>query len=214
MKRDLANAESGSGKTSRGTKRRQIPPEVTSAPTTVEDGTSGCRLEEGFAERETAMRDHRNLDTDFELDRMSLADFFREAEGEQEEDRCAMGLHSGGPPPPPPQRDVVLWSVDSSGDNYPVKTMQILASIRANYADIDDIVSPFEDPEILALLPDTSGSTVCTDDSSMDEGDILSTDEHRQICPVPVRLSHEDEYDSLDVMKILRNQDPNNQEFE
>lgn len=207
MKRDLSSAESDRDKTSRGTKRRQIPPEVTSAPTTVENGTSGCRFEEGVAERDTSVRAHHNLDNDFELDRMSSADSFREAEGEKEEDSRAMGLHPG-----PIQQEVVPWSVDSSGGNYPIKSMRILASIRANYADIDDIASPFEDPEILALFPDSSGSTIC--DSSMDEGDILSSDKHREICPEPVRLSNEDEYDSLDVMKILRNQASDDQEFE
>ncbi|KAI8112035.1 hypothetical protein M9435_004530 [Picochlorum sp. BPE23] len=157
----------------RSTKRRQIPSEVTSA---VEDGASGNRVKE---EQEFA-EDNRNVlkpqDNECEVDRMSLAYSVCETEREQQKESGSLLSHQG----PPPLGDYVLWRVDSSQDEDSVKNIQILASIRSNYGSLDDIASPFEDPEILALLPKSSGST--SYDASMDEC-ILSSDEHRLICP-------------------------------
>lgn len=202
MKRDIFRAESDRDKSPRGTKRRQLPSEVTSATPTAQGGTSGgCGVEEGFADKGTSVRVHYGQEKDFEFDRMSLTSSFGEADREQEEDSAAMEHHVGAPA----QGDVVLWRVDAFGDTNLVKTIQILASVRANNGHIGDIPSPFEDPEILALVPDSSESTVC--DSSMDEGVVVSSDEGRASCPVPVRLSNQDDYDSLDVRQMLRGQD-------
>ncbi|KAI8110012.1 hypothetical protein M9434_001288 [Picochlorum sp. BPE23] len=157
----------------RSTKRRQIPSEVTSA---VEDGASGNRVKE---EQEFA-EDNRNVlkpqDNECEVDRMSLAYSVCETEREQQKESGSLLSHQG----PPPLGDYVLWRVDSSQDEDSVKNIQILASIRSNYGSLDDIASPFEDPEILALLPKSSGST--SYDASMDEC-ILSSDGHCRICP-------------------------------
>lgn len=160
----------------RSTKRRQIP-SVTSAPNTVEDGTSGNRVEE--KDNSNVLKPHDNQGNEnFEVDRISLAYSLCETEREQEKESGSLLPHQG----PTPRGQYVLWSVDSSQDEKSIKNIQILASIQSNHGNIDDIASPFEDPEILALLPKSSGSTSC--DASMDEC-ILSSDEHRLICPHP-----------------------------
>lgn len=154
-------------KSTRNTKRRLIPSEVTSALMTVEDGTSGNRVdrEERFAEwdNRNVLNPQDNQDAAFEVDSKRLPHSLCEAESKQEKERSTLLSHHE----PPPEGNYVLWRVDSSQNDNSDKFIKILTSIGSNYGHIDDIASPFEDPEILALQPNSSGSTSC--DASMHE---------------------------------------------